>query len=97
MVCGGAGSDAATGGEVSRRLRVSDRLPAPVPDRDHRAERRRDDPPKQKLDRQYQAAVADYDAGRYAQAANELQHLLPYAPKSYELHELLGMVYVSAG
>ena len=56
-----------------------------------------DDLPKQKLDRQYQAAVADYDAGRYQQAADELQHLLPYAPKSYELHELLGMVYVALG
>ena len=53
------------------------------------------DPPKEMLDRQYQAAVADYDAGRYAQAANELEKLLPHAPRSYELHELLGMVYAS--
>jgi len=55
------------------------------------------DPQKQKLDREYQAAVADYEAGRYTQAADELQHLLPYAPRSYELHELLGMVYVAEG
>lgn len=47
------------------------------------------------LDRKYQAAVADYDAGRYSQAAMELENLLPYAPKSYEIHELLGMVFVS--
>jgi tetratricopeptide (TPR) repeat protein len=47
------------------------------------------------LDQKYQAAVADYDAGRYSQAAKELQGLLPYAPKSYEIHELLGMVFVS--
>jgi len=47
------------------------------------------------LDRKYQAAVADYDAGRYNQAATELESLLPYAPKSYEIHELLGMVFVS--
>lgn len=56
-----------------------------------------EDPGKQKLDREYQSAVADYEAGRYAQAADELQHLLPYAPRSYELHELLGMVYVALG
>ncbi len=55
------------------------------------------DSQKQKLDREYQAAVADYESGRYAQAADELQHLLPYAPKSYELHELLGMVDVALG
>jgi len=52
-------------------------------------------PPKETLDREYQASVADYEAGRYAQAASELEKLLPYAPKSYELHELLGMVYAS--
>ena len=69
-----------------------------VPDCDYRPERRRARiSRRQKLDREYQAAVADYEAGRYAQAADELQHLLPYAPKSYELHELLGMVYVALG
>ena len=52
-------------------------------------------PPKQDLDRQYHAAVSDYEAGRYAQAAAQLEKLLPYAPRSYELHELLGMVYAS--
>ena len=54
-----------------------------------------EDAQKEKLDRQYQAAVADYDAGRYAQAAEQLEKLLPYAPRSYEIHELLGMVYAS--
>src|SRR3954470_20479764 len=49
-------------------------------------------PPKKNPDRQYRAAVSDYEAGRYVQAASELEKLLPYAPKSYELHELLGMV-----
>jgi tetratricopeptide (TPR) repeat protein len=53
------------------------------------------DEAKTSLDRQYQAAVSDYEAGRYAQAAGELEKLLPYAPRSYELHELLGMVYAS--
>ena len=54
-----------------------------------------EDTQKEKLDRQYQSAVADYDAGRYAQAADQLERLLPYAPGSYEIHELLGMVYAS--
>jgi tetratricopeptide (TPR) repeat protein len=51
------------------------------------------DPQKQKLDQQYQAAVADYEAGRFAEAAALLEKLLPYAPKSFEIHELLGVVY----
>ena len=45
------------------------------------------------LDRQFQAAVSDYNSGRYAQAATELETLLPHAPNSFELHELLGLVY----
>ena len=53
------------------------------------------DPQKEKLDHEYQTAVSDYGAGRYALAGEELERLLPYAPRSYELHELLGMVYSS--
>jgi len=53
------------------------------------------DPQKQKLDREYQSAVSDYDGGRYAAAADQLERLLPYAPKSFEIHELLGLVYAS--
>lgn len=49
----------------------------------------------QKLDREYQSAVADYEAGRYAQAAARLEPLLPFAQNSFEIHELLGMVYAS--
>jgi Flp pilus assembly protein TadD len=49
----------------------------------------------QKLDKEYQSAVADYEAGRYAQAAARLEPLLPFASKSFEIHELLGMVYAS--
>ena len=48
---------------------------------------------KENLDRQYQAAVSDYQAGHLPQAADELEKLLPHAPRSYELQELLGMVY----
>lgn len=53
------------------------------------------EPTKQDLDRIYQSAAADYDAGRYAHAADELERVLPYATRSYEVHELLGMVYAS--
>ena len=54
-----------------------------------------EDVQKQKLDQQYQSAVADYEAGHYAQAAARLEPLLPFASKSFEVHELLGMVYAS--
>ncbi len=53
------------------------------------------DPQKQKLDREYQSAVSDYDAGRYSAAADQLERLLPYAPNSFEIQELLGLVYAS--
>lgn len=49
----------------------------------------------QNLDKEYQSAVADYEAGRYQQAAARLEPLLPFAPQSFEIHELLGMVYAS--
>jgi tetratricopeptide (TPR) repeat protein len=52
-------------------------------------------PPKENLNRQYQAAVSDYEAGRYPQAASELERLLPFAPNSYEVHELVGMAYAA--
>jgi tetratricopeptide (TPR) repeat protein len=45
------------------------------------------------LDREFQAAVAQYDAGHYAEAAAQLEKLLPSVPKSFEVHELLGLVY----
>jgi len=53
------------------------------------------DSEKQKLDRQFQSAVAQYNAGRFAQAAAQLEDLLPQAPDSFEVHELLGLVYAS--
>jgi tetratricopeptide (TPR) repeat protein len=56
---------------------------------------RADNPSKEQLDRQYQSAVANYEAGRFAEAANQLESLLPYAQKSFEVHELLGLVYAS--
>jgi tetratricopeptide (TPR) repeat protein len=51
--------------------------------------------PQQKppLDREFQAAVAQYDSGHYAAAAARLETLLPQVPDSFEVHELLGLVY----
>jgi tetratricopeptide (TPR) repeat protein len=47
----------------------------------------------QRLDREFQSAVAQYDSGRYAEAAAKLELLLRDAPESFEVHELLGLVY----
>src|SRR5271156_5524003 len=49
--------------------------------------------PDNDLDRQFQAAVAQYDAGHFAEAAAQLEKLLPSVPQSFEVHELLGLVY----
>ena len=49
----------------------------------------------QELDRQFQSAVAQYDAGRFAEAAAQLEALLPYASRTFEVHELLGLVYAA--
>jgi tetratricopeptide (TPR) repeat protein len=45
------------------------------------------------LDRDFQAAVAQYESGHYAEAAAKLESLLPTVPQSFEVHELLGLVY----
>jgi tetratricopeptide (TPR) repeat protein len=45
------------------------------------------------LDQQFQAAVAQYDAGHFAEAATQLENLLRRVPESFEVHELLGLVY----
>ncbi|HKN73835.1 MAG TPA: tetratricopeptide repeat protein [Candidatus Acidoferrum sp.] len=47
----------------------------------------------QQLDHEFQAAVAQYDAGHFAEAATKLESLLKQAPESFEVHELLGLVY----
>jgi tetratricopeptide (TPR) repeat protein len=49
--------------------------------------------PDNDLDRQFQAAVAQYDVGHFAEAAVQLEKLLPSVPQSFEVHELLGLVY----
>jgi tetratricopeptide (TPR) repeat protein len=47
------------------------------------------------LNREFQAAVGHYDAGQYAEAAAELEALVPKTPNSFEVHELLGLVYTA--
>ena len=47
------------------------------------------------LDRAFHAAVAQYNAGKFADAAAELENLLHQVPDSFEVHELLGMIYSS--
>ena len=47
----------------------------------------------QDLNREFQTAVAQYDAGHLAEAAAQLEKLLHEIPDSFEAHELLGMVY----
>jgi len=47
----------------------------------------------QDLDREFQAAVAQYDSGRYTEAAVKLENLVREAPESFEVRELLGLVY----
>ena len=49
--------------------------------------------PDARLDRQFQAAVAQYESGRFADAAAALEALLREVPESFEVHELLGLVY----
>jgi tetratricopeptide (TPR) repeat protein len=50
---------------------------------------------QENLNRQFQSAVADYNAGRFAQATAELEKLLPETGNSFEVHELLGMSYAA--
>jgi len=45
------------------------------------------------LNRQFQAAEAQYESGRLAEAATALEALLREVPESFEVHELLGLVY----
>jgi tetratricopeptide (TPR) repeat protein len=49
----------------------------------------------QKLDQQFQYAVAQYHAGKFAEASTQLESLLPHVPRSFEVHELLGLTYAA--
>ncbi|PYX51391.1 MAG: hypothetical protein DMG76_32340, partial [Acidobacteria bacterium] len=50
-------------------------------------------PQSRDLDREFQAAVAEYDSGHYSEAAAKLENLVREAPESFEVQELLGLVY----
>lgn len=50
---------------------------------------------QQDLDREFQGAVALYEAGKYAEAAVQLEELVKQAPGSFEVQELLAIVYAS--
>lgn len=45
------------------------------------------------MDRQFQSAVAQYNSGKFAEAAANLETLEREVPQSFEVQELLGMVY----
>jgi tetratricopeptide (TPR) repeat protein len=45
------------------------------------------------LDREFQAALADYNSGKLVQAAAELEELVRVSPDDVEVQELLGLVY----
>ena len=47
----------------------------------------------QELNREFQAAVAQYESGHLPEAAARLEKLLHEVPDSFDAHELLGMVY----
>ena len=51
--------------------------------------------PGPSLDRKFQSAVAHYESGRFAEAAAQLETLLHDVPESFEVHELLGLVYAA--
>jgi tetratricopeptide (TPR) repeat protein len=50
---------------------------------------------KQDLDRAFKAAVAQYEAGQYPEAATQLEKLVREVPESFEVQELLGLVYAA--
>jgi tetratricopeptide (TPR) repeat protein len=52
-------------------------------------------PESQSLDRDFQSAVAQYEAGQFQQAAAQLEKLLTRVPQSFQVHELLGLAYAA--
>lgn len=47
------------------------------------------------LEQEFHSAVSQYNAGNLDQAAAQLEKLLPRVPKSFQTHELLGLVYAA--
>lgn len=52
---------------------------------------------KQQLQQKFQEAVELYDSNRLSEAAARLEGLVHQLPESFDVHELLGMVYSSQG
>ena len=48
---------------------------------------------KPRLEREFQAAVAQYESGHFPEAAQRLESLVREVPESFDVHELLGLVY----
>jgi len=49
--------------------------------------------PSQDLERAFQAAVSEYNEGKFSEAATKLENLVREVPQSFEAQELLGLVY----
>ncbi|MBV9622509.1 MAG: tetratricopeptide repeat protein [Acidobacteria bacterium] len=47
----------------------------------------------ERLDSEFQAALAEYNSGHFGEASGQLEKLVRRLPESFEVHELLGMVY----
>jgi tetratricopeptide (TPR) repeat protein len=47
------------------------------------------------LDTKFKSALALYDSNHFPEAAAQLESILPQAPKSFDVHELLGQVYAA--
>ena len=47
------------------------------------------------LGQEFQSASAEYEAGRYPEAAANVEKLLRQTPDSFEAHELLGLIYAA--
>src|SRR5208337_4193969 len=52
---------------------------------------------REALDRKFQSALAHYNSRQYAAAQQELEPLVKALPKSFEVQELLGLVYSAEG
>lgn len=49
------------------------------------------------LQRKFQEALQLYDSNRFGEAASQLEQLVHEVPQSFDVHELLGMVYSAQG
>ena len=52
-------------------------------------------PQQKNLDRDFKTAVSLYESGKYPDAATQLEKLVREAPESFEVQELLGLVYAA--